>query len=46
MATCSITDDIIIDNPEAIERLVELLEEGENELIYMSKEEKRNCLNI
>lgn len=27
--TRSITDDIIIDNPEAVERLVEILEEGE-----------------
>jgi hypothetical protein len=32
MATCSITDDIIIDDPDTVERLVELLEEGERKM--------------
>lgn len=40
MPTRSITDDIIIDDPDAIERLVELLEEGESKRVTDEKLKK------
>ena len=45
MPTCSITDDIIIDKPETVERLVDILEEDERNG-YENDKLRKNKANV